>query len=290
MILSASRMKRWMACPLQQKLRDEYEVEERQHAKTSFGTVIHDALEFYNNSDGNLEEAQDRFVAHWHDPSLLNLPPIDSWTFGRGLNYGSLEGRGLQILAEYDEKQRWEDRIIVGTEIKFLVPFGDHFLRGFVDLIEIKADAKGQPTVRVIDFKSSSRKPTLNELKFDPQFTTYCYASEQPEFWMGNPEFDVPGIPNGEQLWEDYQKYPRRPIWYHLWGNQELDAGKRNEYDYQRLYRLACAIDEAVEKDVYVPNISADSCNFCDYAEHCNVMIPVLDRLNTDIDEEDGFF
>ncbi len=287
MLLSASRMRRWMACPLQVKLSEEFEVEERQHAKTSFGTIIHAALEHYNKEGFNLKESQELFIFLWDHPEEIQLPLVDAWIFGKGTNYGGLRDRGLQILEEYNEKQKWENRIVLSTEHAFVVPFGEHFLRGFVDLIEIKKGAKGIPVIRIIDFKSTARQPTINELRFDIQLTSYIYASLQKEFWIGNPEFNIEGLDNGESLYYDYIKYPRRAIWYHLWGNKEIDGGPREDEDFLRLYRLACSIAEAEEKKVFMPNISADSCNFCDYVEHCGVMMPVKDKINQNINEDD---
>jgi hypothetical protein len=291
MMLSASRMRRWMACPLQQKLSEEFDVVERQHAKTSFGTIIHAALELYNTPGSTLEQAIEFFLYCWDNPTVLELPDVDSWTFGRGTNYGGLRLRGVEILEQYDGKQKWNKRIVVATEHPFVVPFGEHFLRGFVDLIEIRIGVSGTPLVAIVDYKSTSKKPTVNDLNFDIQMTTYLYASMQKEFWVGNPEFGTAGLDNGASMYYDYLKYPRRAFWYHLWGNQELDAGSRDDGDFMRMYRCAEAIALAVERDVYVPNISASSCMFCDYVDHCEVMIPVRSKLNQEsVEKEEGYF
>lgn len=288
MILSASRIRNYMHCPMQMKLaQDHPDVEGVQHAKTSFGTIVHAALELYNNPGGTLEEATGLFLHAWEQPEILDLPPIDEWAFGRGLNYGSLRERGVQILHEYHEKNKWEGRLILGTEHKFCVPIGDHHLRGFVDLVEVKNSNRGKPIVRIVDFKTTSKQPTVNELQFDVQFTTYMYASLQREFWVGSPEFDCPGFENGEELYENYRSFARRAIWYHLWGNKEIDAGGRGDADFMRLYRCITAIVDAIEKEVYVPDISAATCGFCPYAEFCPVMIPVLDKLNQSEIEKD---
>lgn len=291
MILSATRIKNWMACPMQLKLAKEHpEIEEKQWAKTHFGTIIHAALEFYNSPEGTLEGSKDLFLTAWDDPESFGLPPVEEWHYGKGTNYGGLRERGPLILDEYHEKQKWEKRIVLATEHPFVVPIGEHHLRGFVDLIETKVSGGGKPVVRIVDFKSTSRQPTLNALKFDVQFTTYIYASLQPEFWLGNPEFDSPAMANGEELYENYKSYARRAIWYHLWGNKELDAGARTDADFMRLYRCITAIVDAIEKDVYIPDISADTCTFCDYAEFCPVMIPVVDKLNNHTTENDEEF
>jgi RecB family exonuclease len=124
------------------------------HSKTVFGTCIHDALEEYNKT-GDVEDAKERFAVTWANPELLCDPP----TYWTGTQYGSLMERGLQILDEYHDKQKWERRTVVATERKFCVPFGEHLLSGIVDLVEYKRSGTGRPTLRIVDYKSTSSKP-----------------------------------------------------------------------------------------------------------------------------------
>jgi CRISPR/Cas system-associated exonuclease Cas4 (RecB family) len=47
-----------------------------------------------------------------------------------------------------------------------------------------------------------------------------------------------------------------------------------------RLYRVCQEIEKAVERDVFVPSISGESCTYCDYADGpCPVTIPSVAEL-----------
>lgn len=270
MRFSASRLTTWMHCPLQAKFKYIDRLPEQQNAKASFGTCIHHALEQYNHT-ADLELAKATFRDVWEHPEKLGVAP-DYWP--KFTTYSSLLSRGLQILDEYHEKQKWDSRDVLATEHRFLVPMGEHEITGVVDLLEIRKSGRGKDLLRIVDYKSSSRKPTLAELALNVQFSMYDYASREPEFWVGNGP-DFPGIPNGEWMYETLADLPRRNIWYHLWGNAEIDAGSREPEDFMRMYRAFQQIERAIDNEVFVPDISGASCTVCAYAgDPCPVVIP----------------
>lgn len=281
MRFSASTLKTWMACPLQAHFKKTMEYTELRNGKTSFGTCIHDALERYNE-DGDVDAAVERFKYTWENPEVLDAA-IDIWP--KYTSYGSLRAKGIEMLKEYDSKNKWENRVVVATEHEFKVPFGEHELSGFVDLIEHKKNGQGKNILRIVDYKTTSKQPTLMQLRLDVQFTAYIYASLQPEFWMGYD--NVPGLPNGEELYQKFKKMDRRGIWYHLMANKEINAGARDDGDFMRLYRVCLEIANAFHKEVFVPNISGESCTFCPFTEVCAAVIPVIDKLDVPIEEEE---
>ena len=135
MRFSASSMQSWMNCPLQAKFKHIERRPSLQHAKASFGTCIHDALEMYNNGV-DVDTCVERFKLTWENPEILDVVP-DIWpTYGAG--FAALRKKGIEMLRTYDRVNSYEDREVIGTEIEFLVPFGDHELKGFIDLLEIK--------------------------------------------------------------------------------------------------------------------------------------------------------
>jgi RecB family exonuclease len=186
------------------------------------------------------------------------------------MSYNDLRQRGIEDLRRYADDNKWAQREILATEHKFEVPFGDHELSGIVDVLEIHGKG-ARKELRVVDYKTSSRLPTFEQLRFNCQFSIYMLATEQPEFWVN--------IPNGEKLFEDLVGVPRRGIWYSLWHHKARDVGPRHDEDYMRLYRVMQEIEKAVEADVYVPNISADGCMFCPYTRLCAVTIPIADEI-----------
>jgi len=279
---SASRLKLWMNCPLAAHYRyDEMLPSPGVNGKTVFGTVIHAALEHYNNT-GNYDETVEKFKADWAKP-----PTEPAW-WPRSTSYASLRTKGLEILEAMKTHYRFQDRVVLGTEVPFLVPFGDHELTGFVDLVETQRSGNGTELLRVVDYKSASRAPTKFELVLDIQFTVYVWAVSQREFWVGakdNPDF--PGIENGEWLWETIGRdLPKRAIWSGLWNGKELDAGPRTDDDFNRLYRLCDEIVRATEHEVFVPKIG-EQCGICDYVEPCAMEIPVALRERTEDDDEE---
>ena len=266
MRFSASKVRTWMDCPKQAHFKHVLKMPESQHAKTTYGTCIHDALERYN-TNGDVDAAVERFKETWEDPSILDAV-IDTWP--SNTSWPELRERGILAIQRYHEDNKWETRTIVANEHSFLVPFGEHTLSGFVDNLEIVGSGKNME-LRVIDFKSSSYIPTHLELRMNIQFTIYMYASMQPEFWHD--------IPNGEELYEKLKDVRRRGIWYSVWQHKTVDVGPRNEMDYERLYRVLLEIERAIEHDVYVPNIKGDSCIWCPYTNLCPAVIPLAQEV-----------
>jgi RecB family exonuclease len=263
---SATRLKMWMTCPLQAHYRYDRDLPRKTTSKMLFGSIIHSALERYNNT-GDLESAIEQFRSEWGaaDPNV--------WL--KGSDYASLRDKGPQILKTVAASYRFQDRRVLGTEVPFLVPFGDHELHGYVDVIETQRSGTGAELLKIIDYKTSSRSPTVAELALDIQFTVYHYAVSCREFWVGvsgNPAF--PGIEQGEWLWETVAKgVPKRCIWWGLWTGKQLDAGPRTDVDYGRLYRLCEQIAKASNAEIYVPKIG-ESCTWCDYTDPCAMEIP----------------
>jgi hypothetical protein len=273
-----STLKTWCACPLQAKFRHIDHEPHLQSAKASFGTCIHFALAHYNET-GDIETAIELFEHYWHNPEELGVEP-QVWP--KFITFDGLRTKGLEILRDYDDKLKWEDRRVITTEHRFLVPFGEYELEGTLDLLELRRNYRGNDIMRVVDYKTNTTKPRKAQLFVDIQFTVYSFASMQREFWVGNGD-EFPPIDNGEYLFDCFKDLERRAIWYHLWTGSDMDAGTRDEPDFMRLYRVCQEIEKAVAADVYVPNISGESCTFCDYANGpCPVTIPTAEELRED--------
>lgn len=275
MRLSASRIDKWMTCPLQAHFHYDMKLPRRQSAKATFGTIIHHCLDKYHKGY-SLDEILPMFQELWAEPEKLNpsLAP-DYWP--KYTTYNSLKSKGIDILRDYHSKSIWENRRTIASEHRFLVPFGDHELNGVVDFIEIKKGGNGRKALRIIDLKTASRAPSRPMLRLNVQFSVYMYAAEQPEFFMGNgPGF--PALPDGEKLWEECEKMQKKAIWHHLMTNKEIDAGPRDDGDYMRLYRVATEIARATELKVHVPKIG-EGCVWCDYTDPCGIEIPTEEEL-----------
>jgi PD-(D/E)XK nuclease superfamily len=261
-------MNTWMECPKKAYFRYEEGLPEPQNAAASFGTVVHFALEHYNRTR-DVDQALVLFETHWSHPEFLGVVP-DIWP--QGTSFDSYMDKGLAAIQGYHDQVRWTKRTVLAAEHKFLVPFGDHELTGYVDCLEVTGARTGQ-VLKIIDFKTAARLPFRPNLRQNAQFTVYWLATLHREFWVGNgPEF--PGMPHGESLWEKTQDLPRKAVWYALIQQKAVDAGPRDQADFMRLYRVADEMQRALDHRVFVPNISGDSCGFCPYTLPCGLAVP----------------
>jgi RecB family exonuclease len=280
---NASMLKNWSQCALQGHLRMITPGRSPQHASATFGTCMHNALELYNET-GDIDTAINLFELLWEHPELIDVEP-EIWP--QRTTWPGLRKTGIEALRNYADNNLWNETVVVAQEHKFCVPIGEHLISGVVDLLRFGLDPKGRPTLDVVDYKTNSRKPTKLELLLDVQFTTYLYASTQPEFWLGyEPEIEkYAPMEDGEKLYNKYMGVQRRASWYHLRTGQEIDAGPRDEVDYGRLYRLCCEVAKAEELEVYVPTLNGENCTFCPFKSECAVVAPLRDRLDLEIDD-----
>lgn len=276
MRFSASRLKTWMGCPLQAKFKYVDGLPGRQNAKASFGSIIHHCLELYERSGHDLRLVQDTFRDLWQNPDKLGVTP-EYWP--RMTTHGGLRMRGLQILEDFHELNHWDEGQVLALEHPFLVPVGDHELTGFVDRLEIRRSGTGTDLLRIVDYKTNSRRPSAAELTMNIQFTVYDYASRQEGFWIGTDDPAFPPMDNGAWWFETLADVPRRGIWAGLWTGSEHDVGERTDEDFERMYRCIDEIARAEEAGIYVPDISGDTCGICDYVTQCRHAIPSFEEV-----------
>lgn len=271
-VFSASKIQTWMGCPLQAKFRYVDKLtDDRVNASASFGNCVHSALQNYNKND-SIEDALAYFIHVWEHPDIIGATPTE-WS--KNTNYASLRDRGIKMLKEYHDKCRWQKRRVIATEHEFLVPFGDFYLYGYVDLVELKLGSTGEQELRVVDYKTNKKQPYINALQWNTQFTVYSYAAAQPEFYIGT--LDTPPVADGERVWYEVEDLQPLPIWYHLETSKEIFAGPRGDDDFMRLHRVVTEIQKAQDRSVYVPNVSGDTCTFCPYKEPCG--LPIVQKV-----------
>jgi RecB family exonuclease len=261
---SASRLKKYMTCPLQAHFRYIEHLPEQQNAAAAFGTIVHRALQVFNET-ASFDLAMETFRELWRDPEKIGLV-IDYWP--KYTSYGSYLEKGVEIIERYCDSMKWDERTVLATEHPFVVPFGEYELNGIVDLLEIRRSGNGQRLLRVVDYKTG-QSPNAAALREDPQLTIYLYAVDQQEFWIGNGP-DFPGIPDGERLFDELREMPRRAIWYQLTPPKEIDAGPREEGHLLRLYRVCQQVERAHRFEVFIPRIG-EACQFCSYTVECGV-------------------
>lgn len=273
MKFSASKFKKFDLCALQAKFNyidhiDRYVVSSAAH----FGTSVHLALENFHNGC-TIDEAVEIFR------NYFDSVEIERWN--RRQTYTGLKDLGPKMIREYAEAVEWESQITLGTEYRFMVPFGDHVLSGIVDHMHTNPIGN----VLYLDDLKTGARPNLDNLHVDIQMTSYLWAAQQREFWVGM-ESDDPdwpdkyaGLPNGEELYEKFLKVKHVARWVDLKKTAFVDVGPRTDFDYARLYRMAEMIERAIQTDTYIPSITGEACTFCDYKDLCPVYLAPPDEV-----------
>lgn len=268
--LSASKMRTWMTCSLQAHFQYDQKLPRVSNSSAVFGNAVHSALAVYNTTEHDpLQASLDAFNEEWDDPQ------VDVWT--KGTSFSSLRERGFKMLRDFHEKMKWEVRDVLAVEHSFIVPFGDYELIGIVDCVELRQNDLGETELRITDYKTNKKQPYITGLPFDVQFTAYVYAALQREFWTGL--YDTPGVVDGEDLWDEFGRQTAKAYWFHLETTKEIFTGARKDDDFMRLLRVCQEIDRADQAEVYVPNLSGDSCGFCPFQVECGLPVPQLELL-----------
>lgn len=281
MLVSASQLKTWSGCALKGKFHYIDKLPQEQSGAASYGTVMHYVIEQIDRGM-TFAEAKLLFERVWREPERLGVKPD---YFPTRTSFESYRKKGLATIDGYQELRSWGKPKIIAHEYPFLVPIGDHEIRGVIDRLEIRKTGKGE-ALTVTDLKTASRKPTKFDLRTDIQFTIYMYATMQKQFWTGIPgSAQYLGFADGEELWEHFEDHRRAGVYLMLGEScSELDVGDRGDMDFQQLYRLITEVESAVQQQVFIPRIGADTCGNCDYFDHCAIQIP-KPALNTQLDE-----
>lgn len=257
MRLSSSGLKTWGACALQAKYHYVDKLPEQQSAASTFGTCVHDAIELFLVCR-DVDEAVERFLHVWDHPEVLDIVPD---FYFRRTSFGYYRERGMEMVRAYAAEFDFNSIEILAIEHPFHLEFGEHQLSGFIDILQIK-----NGVLQIVDLKSG-QPPVKADLRLDVQFTVYCYASMQEEFW------DT--IPNGPELFKRFDGEQRDMIWWDLRNKKPLNAGERHEGDFRRMYHATEQVAKALEHEVFVPTITGATCGFCSYKDVCEAYSPV---------------
>lgn len=257
-----SDLKTWQSCPLKLRFQKVDGIAREQSAALTFGTVLHTCVLVMEQAY-DLNVGLDAFERYWTDPEQLEvgLTPTE---YVKGTSWKKYYDEGPRILRDWWGIIQWESDDVIAREHTFSVPIGDHVLDGTVDKLLVRYLAPTNEYALVVsDYKTNRKEPTYGYLSHDLQFTAYCYATTQPEFWTG--------IADGEQLYERFRDWRRVGEWVQLVGPRRKDAGERNELHYARLRYAIKAFAESVSLGIYVPNISGETCLYCDYRKSCGL-------------------
>lgn len=256
MQIRQSDIQTWQRCPLQWRFRHIDKLTEGRSSAPEFGTCIHSAVEYLESSH-DLPGALALFDKLWSDAEV-------DYFIAR-TSFKSYMDKGKKILKWWWDIVQWDMATVIVREHTFSVPLGRHTLNGTIDKLEIRY-LQGGSVVTVVDYKTNAKLPTREYLRHNVQFTAYCYATTQPEFWVN--------IPNGDKLFEQYKSAPRQGEWVALaeyGGPKRVSADVRTQRDYNRLLMVVDNIEEAIGMGIYIPNLGGESCEYCGFREQCGL-------------------
>lgn len=271
-----------MACSLQYKFTHEDGVQREQSSALSFGTVIHDAV-LVMEVQQSLTAGVARFDELWDNLGRYNqagqiaAPGEITLAYDYLMPRNSHQGYrdlGHKILRDWWQLIQWESDIVLGREYNFTVPIGSHQLTGTVDKLALRP-LKGAKGFGVLtsDYKTSAKQPTRDYLQHDIQFHAYCYATTQPEFWANLPPVKLMdgSTMTGPELFAKYLDAPRLAEWVHLRTPRRIDAGERTNVHYNRLEYAIDQIEASVATGIFVPDISGENCQYCEFRLRCGL-------------------
>jgi putative RecB family exonuclease len=242
MLLSHSSISTYEQCPLKWKLHYIDRVPEMPKPFFTFGTVMHDVMEFfYMEKDGgkvkgprfkapSVEELLRYYAAIWSSEGYEDAQQEE--------NYRKL---GEKIIKEYHEEHAPKFHMPIATEQYFRIDVNGIGVRGYID----RVDKLGPDSVGILDYKTSKNQFTLPQVEKNEQLALYQMAFE-----------------------ELYGKRVERLTLYHLRSNMDFSVGRRPKEMIDALRDKIIRVAESIEAENFEPKKS-NLCKYCDYQHLC---------------------
>jgi putative RecB family exonuclease len=167
MRLSYSSLDTYTSCALKYKFKEIDKVKEPKSKEAVFGTLIHSALQFAHSPalvPPTLEETLDHFTRGWN---------ADIWE--SEAEERAAFTQGIQMLQKYYADNDVSAANIVALESRFQFDVGPennrHTISGIIDRIDKTDDG-----YEIIDYKTSKKLPSQNDVDKNMQLTIYAKA------------------------------------------------------------------------------------------------------------------
>jgi hypothetical protein len=259
--ISHSRLQTFARCPESYRIKYELGVRGKNSGALAYGVILHYAIQLYHETGRNYSAAKAAFLHYWDNPDQMGVEveyylPRTSWSGYRDHGTATLE----EYHKAYTTYQK--DEQIIASEVGFEVPVGQHELVGFIDQIRIVTDKRGRRSLNVADLKTGK---VPKALRWNQQFTCYVYALGFDDLWNN--------IEDGDRWREETKDLPITTTWIDLKSIpfREVDGGTRTQADFHRLEKAIEAFGEAVDKKIFVPILSGETCTFCDFQKECGL-------------------
>ena len=247
LVLSASDIDTYRACPLRYKFARVLKIPSPQTLHQRFGIAVHQTLERYHAADrrsipdsGHAAGSQ----AGQHSSVAQMLELFEAcWRrggFGEGEAELELHSKARAALVLYHRHLEAHEAEPVWFERSFSFKLGQHHLRGRVDRVDRLPDGGYE----MIDYKTS-RPRTAEQLRDDVQLSLYAVGAR-----------------------ESWHVQAERLSYYYVLDDRKVPVPSA-EMDPGWIARVVSEVGEAIASERFEPTPSAATCALCDYRIAC---------------------
>jgi DNA helicase II / ATP-dependent DNA helicase PcrA len=229
-VLSASDIDTYRACPLRYKLGRVLKIPSPQTLHQRFGIAMHQVLERYHAAEHTtLEQMMELFESCWRRGG-----------FGDSDRERELYVKARAALVLYHRRLETHEAEPVWFERSFSFKLGPHHLRGRVDRVDKLPDGNYE----MIDYKTG-RPRTLEQLKDDVQLSLYAVGAK-----------------------ESWQVEAEKLSYYYVLDDLKVPVPSA-EMDPDWIARVVADVGEAILAQRFEPTPSPSVCGLCDYRIAC---------------------
>jgi DNA helicase II / ATP-dependent DNA helicase PcrA len=243
LVLSATDIEIYRACPLRYKFARVYSVPKEQTLQQRFGILVHQVLERYHSQLANQEALTGGDAVREPTPDTLMSLFQTGWRrlgFGESNEELQLHEKGVAALERYHQRFAGDQASPVWFERNFSFRIGPHLLRGRVDRVDRLPDG----SYELIDYKTG-RARTPSQLKDDIQLSLYQIGAR--ESW---------------KLDSSHQSY------YYVLDDEKVPLEPSQE-DVIRIQETATDVATAILAQEFEPTPSYAACSICDFQLIC---------------------
>jgi DNA helicase-2/ATP-dependent DNA helicase PcrA len=229
-VLSASDIDTYRACPLRYKFARVLKIPSPQTLHQRFGIAVHQVLERYHASDHTtVGQMMELFETCWRRGG-----------FGESDQERELHGKARAALVLYHQHLEAHEAEPVWFERGFSFKLGPHHLRGRVDRVDKLPDGNYE----MIDYKTG-RPRTAEQLKDDVQLSLYAVGAR-----------------------ESWEVEAERLSYYYVLDDLKVPVPSA-EMDTDWIGRVVEEVGAAIMEQRFEPTPSPAACGLCDYRIAC---------------------
>jgi DNA helicase II / ATP-dependent DNA helicase PcrA len=230
LVLSASDIDTYRACPLRYKFARVLKIPSPQTLHQRFGIAVHQVLERYHASEHTtVQQMMELFEGCWRRGG-----------FGESDKERELHGKARAALVLYHQHLEAHEAEPVWFERSFSFKLGPHHLRGRVDRVDKLPDGNYE----MIDYKTG-RPRTAEQLKDDVQLSLYAVGAR-----------------------ESWEVEAERLSYYYVLDDLKVQVPSA-EMDADWIARVVAEVGEAIMAQRFEPTPSPSTCGLCDYRIAC---------------------